>query len=364
VVVAAAHGNEAHISTVSLALVDDLFVSLRRICTAATFERILGDAHIPMEALTQPDYRVTHDQLVKLYQCASAHTGDEMMGLWSRTIREKALKTICRALIDASSIAVALHRFTEVWNLLLDDYALELDSGERTLAVALKPRGRKAQLNRFGHMLMLKLTHGLASWLAGRELPLERVTFAFSRPAFADDYLVLFPCAVAFDSAASTLEFDAGTGAIRVARKRVEMHDFLVRAPRDWIFTASREHSIVLKVREHIHRAPRLERRLDETASDLCMSRRTLIRKLAAEGLSFQGIKDSLRRDMAISELSIGAKSLAEIADVLGFSCAAAFHRAFKTWTGITPAAYRAQLPLTAEPRKATRRVDANRRRI
>jgi AraC-like DNA-binding protein len=48
-----------------------------------------------------------------------------------------------------------------------------------------------------------------------------------------------------------------------------------------------------------------------------------------------------LRRDIAIRHLSIGLKSIEEIAHEVGFSSAANFHRAFQSWTGTTPSSYR-----------------------
>jgi AraC-like DNA-binding protein len=40
-------------------------------------------------------------------------------------------------------------------------------------------------------------------------------------------------------------------------------------------------------------------------------------------------------------QLNTNALSLAQLADELGFSTSAAFQRAFKTWTGSPPGAYR-----------------------
>lgn len=85
-----------------------------------------------------------------------------------------------------------------------------------------------------------------------------------------------------------------------------------------------------------------LGRTLDDVSSRLHMSSRTLIRKLQQEGLSFQGIKDELRRDLAILHLVRNDGSLEEISDALGFSAPAVFHRAFRHWTGMTPGRYRA----------------------
>ena len=39
---------------------------------------------------------------------------------------------------------------------------------------------------------MLMIWHGLASWLIGRRIPLERVHFGYGRPAHADEYDALF----------------------------------------------------------------------------------------------------------------------------------------------------------------------------
>jgi AraC-like DNA-binding protein len=67
----------------------------------------------------------------------------------------------------------------------------------------------------------------------------------------------------------------------------------------------------------------------------------TLHRKLDQEGVIFRDIKDSLRRDLAIDRLTHSNASVAQIAGELGFAEPSAFHRAFKTWTGVRPGDYR-----------------------
>ncbi|WP_322786820.1 helix-turn-helix transcriptional regulator [Sedimentitalea nanhaiensis] len=119
------------------------------------------------------------------------------------------------------------------------------------------------------------------------------------------------------------------------------MQDFLVRAPRDWIFTNLREHALPLRVRELILLSDRLDCSLTNAAGMLGMTPRTLMRRLDSDATSFQAIKNGLRRDIAIRDLMSGSKSIEAIAQDIGFASPANFHRAFKHWVGATPGAYR-----------------------
>lgn len=69
--------------------------------------------------------------------------------------------------------------------------------------------------------------------------------------------------------------------------------------------------------------------------------RRTLHRRLADEGTSFQALLDTLRSEMAAHLLRQRGVSLAEAADLLGFAEVSAFSRAFRRWYHKTPAAWR-----------------------
>ena len=240
----------------------------------------------------------------------------------------------------ASSLSAALYRFTSFWNLLLDDYELRLEADEQRMCILLEPRADDKP-QRFGHMLMLKLGHGVASWLTGRELPLAEVGFAFERPVFAEDYPVLFPSPIRFGAPRSRIVFSEGLGDLPISRSEMEMQEFLLRAPRDWIFTSFREHALSLRLRELLLQADRLDFHLRDAAQSLNLTPRTLMRRLDAEGTSFQAIKDGLRRDIAIRDLSRGLKSVEEISQDVGFASAANFHRAFRRWTSATPGAYR-----------------------
>jgi AraC-like DNA-binding protein len=78
-----------------------------------------------------------------------------------------------------------------------------------------------------------------------------------------------------------------------------------------------------------------------QVAMQLRMSRRTLCRKLESEGTSFTALLADLRQRLALHYVGSQDLGLSEIAFLLGFSEAAAFHRAFKRWTGQTPLEYR-----------------------
>lgn len=330
-------------STVSRPFIADWLAALRPLCSEVQFMSLLQRANLSAHQ-SDAHGRVTLDQIVCLYQLAAVETGDEMMGLWSRPIRPRALQHLLTSIREATSLPSALYRFSTFWNLLLDDYQCDLAETDKALVLTLIPQGDVA-VQRFGHMLILKLAHGLMSWLAGYEVPVKGVTFAFPRPDFEEDYAVIFPAPVEFAGPATSISFDPNAlGPVQV-RSTADLDIFLENAPRDWIFTSSREHTQSLRVRSFLSQTGWDTANLTEAACAMHMTQRTLIRKLEADGTSFQAIKDALRRDIAIRELNIGRKSIDAIAHDVGFSSAANFHRAFQRWTGSTPSAYRSRHP-------------------
>jgi AraC-like DNA-binding protein len=79
------------------------------------------------------------------------------------------------------------------------------------------------------------------------------------------------------------------------------------------------------------------EHDVERVADALGMTARSLQRRLRDEGTTFQNVRDELRHELAFTYLRGGA-SLAEVSFLLGFSETSAFFRAFRRWTGSTPA--------------------------
>jgi AraC-like DNA-binding protein len=81
----------------------------------------------------------------------------------------------------------------------------------------------------------------------------------------------------------------------------------------------------------------------DTLAKQCHMSRQTLYRRLKKEGLGFHELVEEVRKDKAMRYVASDHYALGEIAFLLGFSELSAFSRAFKRWTGMAPAQYRAR---------------------
>ena len=76
-------------------------------------------------------------------------------------------------------------------------------------------------------------------------------------------------------------------------------------------------------------------------ARHLATSARTLQRRLAAAGVSYQELLDEARKEAAGRYLAESVFAIGEVAYLVGYSEPAPFYRAFKRWYGVTPEAFR-----------------------
>ena len=78
-----------------------------------------------------------------------------------------------------------------------------------------------------------------------------------------------------------------------------------------------------------------------DVARALHVSVRTLQRKLVAAGTTFRELSETARARLAQEYLADPKVSSAEVAMLLGFSDPSSFTRAFRRWTGESPARWR-----------------------
>lgn len=80
---------------------------------------------------------------------------------------------------------------------------------------------------------------------------------------------------------------------------------------------------------------------VDEVARRLAISTRSLQRHLQQASISYQGLLNSVRSELARHYLMRSTTTPGEIAYLLGYRDGNSFTRAFKQWTGTTPGAFR-----------------------
>lgn len=82
---------------------------------------------------------------------------------------------------------------------------------------------------------------------------------------------------------------------------------------------------------------------IEDVARELGVSSRTLQRRLAEDGATFQQLMQEARRDLARHDLQHSSLELNETAYLLGYEDAHSFFRAFQQWEGDSPGEWRAR---------------------
>ncbi|WP_079434265.1 AraC family transcriptional regulator [Zoogloea sp. LCSB751] len=294
--------------------------------------------------------RVPVDRYTTLYNLVIGELHDEAFGLFSTPMRPGSFEFLCRGMLGAPTLADALDRARRFLSIVLPDLAVgvlrhdnraELHITE-TRPIAATPDD-PARV--FAFEWLLRLLHSLSCWLAGRGLALDAVDFPFARPPHADDYALVYTERSAFVGGRRLVaRFNATLLDLPIRRDEAALAAFLDGAPGRISMLYRRDRNTVTRVRDLIRHALPVSLSQDDVAGSLHMSPRTLHRRLEEEGSSFRGIKEALRRDMALARLTKTRQSIAQLAADLGYADTSAFYRAFTGWTGMSPERYRRQL--------------------
>lgn len=273
---------------------------------------------------------------------------DEAPGWFSRRLPWGSYGLLARASITAPDAGTALKRWGRHHFLLTDDIRLDLAVEEGrahlTLTECREIGLAGPDVREFCLMSVLRNAVGLTCWLVDSRIPLIEAAFPFAPPPHADAYPRLLACPVGFGAPAARFSFDARYLALKVRRDEAALRQMLADALPLIVHRYRHDRLLVQRLRSLLAARPGDFNRAEEVAAALNTSIRTLHRHLAQEGTSLQHLKDEARLAAALRLLGRSRKPVKQVAAALGFAGEKSFARAFRAWTGESPAEYRNRL--------------------
>lgn len=200
------------------------------------------------------------------------------------------------------------------------------------------------QFNYFVVDSMLSTWFLLGSWLCERRDLIHHVDIEYSNESYRDAYEQLFDCPVYFSASRNALVYKRGTEHTANRFGCASSHAEACNLCNEQKALLSRGKTITDRVIELIGShlsgdTPDIEL----IAQKMGMAGWTLRRRLRSEGTQFKQLLDETRHALALTYVRDTAHNFTEIAFLLGFSSPAAFQRAFKRWTGVSPGQIRHQ---------------------
>ena len=314
----------------------------------------LAAAHIAPESLQDAGARIQGSQLECVSGQAMRELDDEALGWFGRRLPWGSYGMLARASVSAATLGLALKRWCRHHGLLTEDIALRLVVHGDTAEVRLDDRAPPTHplLREFCHVSVLRNIHGLACWYIDSRIPLLEAQFSGPPPAHQASYAVLFPTPVPvrFGAPHTALRFDARYLHLPLRRDEAALNKMLQNALPLMVQAYRRDRLLVERVRQWLHTLPPAQQTAEGLAAALHLSPRTLHRQLHEQGASLQALKDAVRRERAETLLTRGRQAIKQVAQAAGFSNEKSFSRAFRQWTGLTPAEFRRQAQTPPAP--------------
>jgi AraC-like DNA-binding protein len=307
-----------------------------------SLQQIIVDSIIDVKELSKKDARISYQQFHQLEQNALSLTGDAGLGLeLGARSRISHFGMLGYAVVSAKNISRAIElgsRYFSLFNTVIDfKYNLEAPqaSTEAFSRIAL------GSMERFAFELAISCIYTIGRFLVEKPIAPDHISFTFSEPEYADDYYRFFGCPILFEAPANAIFYDSKYLASPLKLADSEVTEVCQQQCERWLQGTAEEEKLITEVRREILRNPGTFPSIGTVSTSLNTSPRTLSRRLAGNACSYGQLLNESRRDIAIDYLRDTQLSVEDIAELVDYSDAANFRKAFKKWTGRRPIDYR-----------------------
>ncbi|MET4390565.1 AraC-like DNA-binding protein [Bradyrhizobium sp. F1.4.3] len=307
-------------------------------------DNLLSKVGLTLAQIKDRKARLNVESQIKFLELGAEALQDDALGFHLALdfdLREIGLLYYVAA--SSGTIAEALSKAERYCRLVNEGISLRFSAKE--MAIMLRYVGVERRSDRHQIEFWLTAIIRINRVLTNRRLVPSRVKVAHHRRTTPAEVRSFLGCEVEFGSDVDEIVLARSVGPMPVESADHHLNDLLVtfceealahRKPGGVPLRSSIENAIAPLL-------PHREARAEEIARRLGMSHRTLARRLASEGLTFTGILDELKIDLAKSYLKKAELPISQTAWLLGYGEVSAFTHAFKRWTGMTPRQWRAE---------------------
>jgi len=311
-------------------------------------EPILARAGLTEPVLDDRQTRISAAAQCKCLEFAAEALGDEAFGLRlaeaSNPREAGALFYVANA---ASTLLEASRLYTRYFRLSNEAIRPRLSRAEGAPVLEFSchgpPRLQASQYVEFHVALLLK---AMRDATGTRVRPVE-VAFAHRRTADLEEFNRFFGCPVEFGAPSDSVTLSDEVMALRLTTG----DPYLFETLRPFCEAAALGRNtgrgaVRARVENEVERLlPHGRAQKPAVARSLAMSPRTLARRLATEGTSYEAVVDRMRHSLAMEYLREPDLSLSQIAWLLGYEDSTSLSHAFRRWAGQSPSAARRAPP-------------------
>ena len=307
-------------------------------------DKVLGEAGLDLRTVNREGGKIPWIGQARLLDIAARELADDCYGIHlAQRVDVRDADVIAylglasRTLGDSlANLARYGHVFTEAvqFELAIEDGAASVDFIPTSPTFAHYPQQMEFSLGLVLHAYRVFTRQDIT--------PLE-VVFVHHRHKRLRDISRFFGCRVSYGERRARIVLKAKDLAIPIPTADYRLLKILRRLAETMLRECGQKGTgLVPKVeRLVVDLLPKGTARAKVIATELGMSDRTLSRRLAGEGTSFDEILDRLRHDLAQRYITASDLSLGEIAFNLGYANQPAFTTAFKRWSGKSPSELR-----------------------
>jgi len=304
---------------------------------------LLSSAGLPDSILEQPDGLIRYANFLRLLQLSAEQSGDSAFGL--KLGLQQGLSVFGPLLYlirNAPTVGSALQELQQNFHLHMGAAAVELERYGDLVQLSYHIFDSSRQGIVQGVELAIGVGVQLLTAICGQHWQLQAALFEHSPHAELTTYRRLLGVSPQFNSNANALVFHSRLLDLPLSEADQELQ-VLIRhhlATLDRLTDPELPDYVSALLRNMLDRG---RVTVDDVAVYMAMSRRTLQRRLAACGTTFQEVLDRTRKNMALRYLRDSSLQMTQLADLLGYGDLSAFSRAFSRWFGMAPTQWQAQ---------------------